>query len=98
MAKTLKRGTCTAPGCGATCTGGRCDKHKRPVNRSGADPRPYASKEFQQNRKIVLSRHPICRICKKWPSKIVDHVNGIKTDNRLTNLQGLCYGCNTSKG
>jgi 5-methylcytosine-specific restriction endonuclease McrA len=99
MAKTLKLGTCTAPGCNATATGGRCSKHPRPpVNRTGSDARPYSAPEFKKHRAAIMARRPICNICKKWPAKVVDHINGNNKDNRLENLQPACYGCNTKKG
>ena len=98
MAKTLKRGTCTAPGCGATCIGGRCAAHIRVVNRSGADPRPYANPLYRKNREVILSIHKICQACKRWPSTVVDHINNNNRDNSISNLQGLCNGCNIAKG
>jgi hypothetical protein len=33
----------------------------------------------------------------EWPEKIIDHINGIKTDNRLDNLQDVSQSKNITK-
>lgn len=33
----------------------------------------------------------------EWPTKIIDHINGVKDDNRLDNLQDISQNKNVSK-
>ena len=75
----------------------------RPTGRD-ADPRrtiPLQSAAWQKLRERVLARDPICQECYRrghiTPATDADHVNGDPSDNRMSNLQGLCHSCHSHK-
>lgn len=42
-----------------------------------------------------------CKLCGKrvtWEDCHVDHINDVRTDNRIENLRITCRGCNTKRG
>jgi hypothetical protein len=52
--------------------------------------------------KVGLKR-PVCELCgqdERWHGKrmapILDHINGVRTDNRLANLRIVCPNCNAT--
>ena len=50
--------------------------------------------------RIGAGPHP-CELCGEileWPEIVVDHVNCVRTDNRLENLRVCCRGCNARRG
>ena len=52
-------------------------------------------------RRNVLVRDPICKICKRVPSTIADHIVPHKGDWKkfvdISNLEGLCSKCHDEK-
>ena len=92
---------CSFPGCPALVKRGRCAEHTvKQSERRRHDPEQrkfYSSYRWQQLRKLVRMRDPVCMECQRAPSQTVDHVNGDFRDNRMENLQGLCRECHASK-
>jgi len=98
---------CRYPGCpNLTTEGSYCPEHTRLVNqqyekqREIADPyrkKFYGSRRWQNLRKIVLNRDPVCAICGVKPATDVDHVDGDRDNNDPANLQGLCHECHSRK-
>jgi 5-methylcytosine-specific restriction protein A len=98
---------CPHPGCGAVVQHGRCPTHarerkrelrQRDAKRGTATQRGYGA-SWRAIRAEVIVRDPICRICHRNPSTDADHVvprSRGGTDD-LTNLQGTCHGCHSSK-
>lgn len=58
----------------------------------------YKTARWQQLRRIVLNRHPICQGVGCMAIGIdVDHIDGDTSNNDLTNLQSLCHACHSAK-
>lgn len=65
----------------------------------------YQSKEWRAIRLVVLTNNPYCEECLKKDLKViavdVDHIIDIKDEPTrfmdLTNLQGLCKSCHSTK-
>lgn len=53
------------------------------------------SDEWQQKRKVVIDRDPICRICEKQHTKDVHHLTYVRfqCENVDTDLVGVCRQC-----
>jgi hypothetical protein len=48
--------------------------------------------------KLYLAHRLAWYYCfQEWPTKVIDHINGIKDDNRLDNLQDVSQNKNVSK-
>jgi len=78
-------------------------RRSNPTGRD-ADPRrtiPLQSAAWRKLRERVLARDPICQECYRrghiTPATDADHVNGDPSDNRMSNLQGLCHSCHSHK-
>src|SRR5688572_10552356 len=102
---------CRHRGCPALVNGRYCEDHQAEADerererkarldeqRPSAAARGY-DRPWQERRKRILRRDPICRICRKKPSKHVDHIvpkaEGGTDDD--WNLQGVCHGCHSRK-
>ena len=77
----------------------RDERARYDAKRPGARQRGYDA-EWEKLSKEVLQEEPICRQCKRRPSKIADHIRpirdgGARLDRR--NLQGLCWPCHEKK-
>lgn len=58
--------------------------------------RLYNTPEWARLRKEVLTREPICRMCKRRPSSVADHVhrhNGCEVKFFAGPFQALCKQC-----
>ena len=59
---------------------GRCDEHRRPIERERSRRRReatrgvYKTKRWEMARKAVLARDPICSVCDNTLSTEVDHI------------------------
>jgi 5-methylcytosine-specific restriction endonuclease McrA len=75
-----------------------CPAHQHPTRQKSPEQvRFYGSTRWKKIRKGVRDRQPICAICGKEWSKIVDHKDGNWENNDPSNLQGLCVECNATK-
>ena len=61
----------------------------------------YGSHLWKRLREYILGKHPICNICGKEESKVVDHIIPRQQDKTIewkeTNLQALCKACHNKK-
>jgi len=82
-----------------------CDAHKREryqqtdTMRGGSDPF-YKTALWLKARAVVMMEEPICRMCQKRETTMVDHVIPRKlggSDLARDNLQGLCAHCHAIK-
>ena len=51
------------------------------------------TKQFHENRAILLSQTKLCRVCGNKESKHCHHINYNDTDHRLENLILVCVKC-----
>lgn len=94
------RSLCPEPGCPELTDGGRCERHKktRERRRGSSAKRGYGA-AHRAMRKRVLREEPICRICRRRPSSIADHIvprEAGGSDER-ENYQGACKPCHDAK-
>ena len=88
-------------------TGKSCDRCKSNASmvydKTARDPelvKFYKSPAWRKVRRIALRRDPICKICRRNTSTVVDHIIEIKDGGSrlsLDNLQGLCAACHNTK-
>jgi 5-methylcytosine-specific restriction protein A len=106
------RNICREPGCGRSCTGRYCTAHTAPGTsharldkeryRGSAASRGYG-RRWEQLRKMVLARDPLCRIaitCQGMrPSTDADHIipKRLGGEDTMENLQGACHACHSYK-
>jgi 5-methylcytosine-specific restriction enzyme A len=85
---------CTEPGCATLVKRGRCSDHlvERPKNPD--QQRFYGSTRWKALRTLVKKQEPICRMCRRKPTKVADHIDGDWRNNARENLRGLCTDCN----
>lgn len=105
MSPTRPRYRCIEVGCrNISESDGRCEQHRKAQhkekdrNRGGTDPF-YYSTPWRKLRTYVLSREPLCRICKQAATDL-DHITQRSkggSDFDLTNLQPLCRECHARK-
>ena len=66
-----------------------------------SDPRPYLTPAWKALRARVLARDQICRACRMVRATHADHIKPHRGDPALfwdiTNIQGLCRSCHSSK-
>jgi 5-methylcytosine-specific restriction protein A len=94
---------CTVRGCPRFTDGGSlCPAHlsaRRAESdaKRGPDRQWYGAPAWRALRAIVLREEPICRLCSKTPSTIVDHIEPRQARPDLAlvrgNLRGLCKSC-----
>jgi 5-methylcytosine-specific restriction protein A len=104
---------CTHPTCGALVKKGACDLHKK-EKRKGLEEDEYRkrakvfyrSKAWQDCRREVLAREPVCTECGKALSSIGAHVRPLRwcmENERMdmaadpSNVQGKCKPCHDSE-
>jgi 5-methylcytosine-specific restriction protein A len=102
---------CIVAGCPNALTGkGRCDEHRKPIERERSRRRRektngvYKTKMWLRRRLQVLSRDPICadgRVCGgNRLSTEVDHVIPLEQGGApyaMDNLRGTCSDCHQAK-
>jgi 5-methylcytosine-specific restriction enzyme A len=85
---------------------GRCDEHRKPIERERSRRRReatngvYKRKKWELTRRAVLARHPSCKVCDDALSTEVDHITPLADgggEYDLTNLQGICSTCHRRK-
>ena len=104
MPRALPR-PCTTPGCPEITEGGPCPKHlgaRRRASDAKRDPKDksfYNSARWQNLRKLVLHRDPVCTECNQQPSTDVDHRIALAKGGTHSedNLRGLCGPCHARK-
>jgi 5-methylcytosine-specific restriction protein A len=77
--------------CGRPSSGRRCPTHALRERLPGWD--------WQRLSARVLSRDPVCRICRRRPSVTADHIVRVAdggSDDEL-NLRGVCGGCHADR-
>lgn len=88
---------CAQPGCPVLVYGAsRCAAHKVERRKDPEQARFYGSSRWQSIRSLIRHRDPLCVMCSREPSKIVDHIDGDWRNNDPSNLRGLCAACNAS--
>lgn len=69
--------------------------------RGGLDstPKNYHDPAWEELRRRVLIRDPICLNCHKRPSSTVDHIVPVSRGGKdeMSNFQGMCKSCHNSK-
>ena len=98
---------CLEPRCPREATGkGRCDEHRKPIERERSRARRaatngvYKRKKWELTRRAVLARDPICKVCDAALSTEVDHIVPLAQGGepyRLDGLQGICSPCHWRK-
>ena len=98
---------CLEPRCPNPSTGkGRCDEHRKPIERERSRQRReatkgvYKRKRWEMARRFVLRRDPICKVCDNALSTEVDHVVPLADGGDPydpVGLQGICSPCHWRK-
>lgn len=61
----------------------------------------YSKSRWKKLRKQIILRDPVCTICRKAPSEVVDHIEHDAANSRFfdpSNLRGTCATCNNRRG
>ena len=97
------RKICSYPGCNVISEKSRCQKHRwnrEKDNRLSPSERGYDWR-WRKAAKEYLLLHPICNICKKEKSTVVDHITPHRGNLQLfwdvNNWQALCRTCHNKK-
>lgn len=108
----LPKAPCPHPGCGKITGGGRCDRHRRLMERADRVERGTSAdrgydRRWRKLRRTFLAAHPVCKHhleatpSRVVPATVVDHIVPHRGDDRLRldwdNLQALCKRCHDSK-
>lgn len=103
MPSTAKR-FCSAPGCSAIVSGGRCPAHSRERERGGSTERGYNA-AWQRFRAVYLKSHPLCCDCleadRVTVATDIHHVLKLAQRPELkyeaSNLRALCKACHDAR-
>lgn len=98
---------CSTPGCPEVypaAEGSRCRTHRAEADRNRGS-RGYSTKGHQAFRVAVLTRDPICVLCRRRPSTVADHhphsrrdlINAGMNPNDPQHGRGLCAPCHNSE-
>lgn len=98
---------CPTPGCPSLTQGGRCPNCRRDADRARgtATQRGYNSRGHRGFRAEVLSRDPVCVLCRVRLSTVADHWPASRRDledsgrnpNDPRHGRGLCAGCHNAE-
>ncbi|BET98202.1 HNH endonuclease [Xenorhabdus taiwanensis] len=105
----LKR--CTYPGCNQRVKSGRCEQHRREINRQqdkqrGSRRERGYTPAWDKYRLQFLKANPLCVHCLKQdnytPATVVDHIIPINGGSDVlfwpaSNHQSLCHSCHNTK-
>lgn len=98
---------CSTPGCPELVPSGRCPtcKAQAEQRRGNSAQRGYGRGHRDRFRTGVLSRHPVCVICRRTPSTVADHypldrrqltAKGLDPDDPVYG-RGLCAPCDSAQ-
>lgn len=85
---------CTEPGCPILVGAGRCPAHTQVREKDPEQQRFYGSTRWKALRSLVRQQEPICRMCRRAASVLVDHIDADWKNNERENLRALCRACN----
>jgi 5-methylcytosine-specific restriction enzyme A len=101
---------CSVPGCATlypSTEGSRCSSHRREADkaRGTATQRGYNTRGHHTFRRAVLTRDPVCVLCKTAFSTVADHYPTSRRDlvdqglnpNDPLHGRGLCKSCHDSE-
>ena len=63
---------------------------------AGSDRRSELPGDWENRRRYILQRDPVCKVCDNALSTEVDHIDD-PHDHRYENLQGICQPCHKLK-
>lgn len=96
---------CNRPGCPNLFKGkgGRCPEHNREARRARTDNAVYSSTGHRTFRRQVLTRDPICVLCRTNRATVADHHPHSRRELEAAGLnpndprygRGLCHPCHS---